>query len=112
MNTKKALWSGALAAVGASLCCVAPLALVTAGIGGAWISTLTKLEPLRPLLLAATLALLGIAWHRLYRQPAVCEPGELCAKPVVQRRQRVIFWLVTVPLLVLLAFPWYAPLFY
>jgi hypothetical protein len=28
------------------------------------------------------------------------------------RRQRLIFWLVAIPLLLLLAFPWYASLFY
>jgi mercuric ion transport protein len=112
LNTKQTLWAGALAGIGASLCCVGPLALVMAGIGGAWISMLTQLEPLRPWLAGMTLLLLGFAGYRLYRQPAVCEPGQLCAEPAVQKRQRFIFWLVVVPLLLLLAFPWYAPLFY
>lgn len=112
MDTKQTLWASAVAATGASLCCVAPLVLVTAGIGGAWISMLTQLEPLRPAFMGAALLLLGLAWHRLYRQPAVCEPGQLCADPAVQKRQRIIFWLAAIPLLLLLSFPWYASLFY
>lgn len=112
MDAKQTLWASALAAVGASLCCVAPLVLVTLGIGGAWISTLTQFEPLRPAFVVATLGLLALAWRKLSRQPVVCEPGRACADPSVQRRQRLIFWLVAIPVLLLLAFPWYAWLFY
>jgi mercuric ion transport protein len=112
MNTKQTLWASAIAAFGASLCCVGPLVLVMAGIGGAWISMLTQLEPLRPWFAGMTLLLLGFAGHRLYRQPVACKPGQLCAELAVQKRQRFIFWLVTVPLLLLLAFPWYAHLLY
>lgn len=112
MDTRQTLWASALAAIGASLCCVAPLVLVTLGIGGAWVSTLTRFEPARPVFVVLTLGLLALAWHRLYRAPAACEPGKPCAEGAVQRRQRLIFWLVSVPLLLLLAFPWYAALFY
>jgi hypothetical protein len=47
--TTKQLWAGALAAIVGSLCCVAPLVLLTLGISGAWISQLTALEPYRPI---------------------------------------------------------------
>ena len=112
MNAKQTLWASALSAVGASLCCVAPLVLVTLGIGGAWVAALTELEPLRPVFVVLALGLLGLAWHKLYRSPAVCEPSKPCAQAKVQRRQRLAFWLASVPLLLLLAFPWYASLFY
>lgn len=112
MNTKQTLWASALAAIGASLCCIAPLVLVTLGIGGAWVATLTQLEPLRPLFILATFVLMGLAWRKLYRQSADCESGAPCADVAVQGRQRSIFWLAVVPLLLLLALPWYAPLFY
>lgn len=112
MDTKQTLWASALAAVGASLCCVAPLALVSLGMGGAWLSTLTRFEPARPAFVLLTLALLALAWHRLYRQAAACEPGKACADVTVVRRQRGVFWLVAAGLLLLLAFPWYASLFY
>jgi mercuric ion transport protein len=38
LNVKGSLVAGALAAIGASVCCVGPLVLLTLGIGGAWAS--------------------------------------------------------------------------
>lgn len=112
MDTKSTLWASALAAIGASLCCVAPLVLVSLGLGGAWLASLASLEPLRPIFMVLTLGLLALAWHTLYRRAVVCVPGQACADTAVLRRQRFIFWWVAVPLLLLLAFPWYASLFY
>lgn len=112
MDTKPTLWASALAAIGASLCCVAPLVLVSLGLGGAWLATLTQLEPLRPIFIALTLGLLALAWNRLYRRAAVCRLGQTCAAAAVLLRQRRIFWGVAGLLLLLLAFPWYAFLFY
>ena len=60
------------AAVAASACCTIPLALVSLGAGGAWIGTLTALEPYRWLFVAIAVGTLGVAgineW-RLSRQP-------------------------------------------
>lgn len=42
-----ALLTGAAAALGASLCCVVPLVLASLGISGAWLASLTALEPYR-----------------------------------------------------------------
>jgi MerT mercuric transport protein len=64
---------------GRCFCCVAPLVLVTLGIGGAWITTLLKLEPLRPVFVVLTFGLLGLAWHKLYRKSVVCEGSKPCA---------------------------------
>lgn len=112
MDSKQTLLASALAAIGASLCCVAPLLLVTLGIGGAWIATLTQLDPARPVFVALALGLLALAGRKLYRPSTACEPGKRCADVAVQRRQRLIFWLVAIPLVLLLAFPMYAALFY
>ncbi|BAU49700.1 mercury transporter MerT [Sulfurifustis variabilis] len=101
-----------VAGIGASVCCVGPLVLLTAGVGGAWIANLTALEPFRPLFVGAALVFLGLSFRRLYLFPPACEPGTPCADPKRLRRQRAVFWIVTLPLLALLAFPWYAPLFY
>jgi mercuric ion transport protein len=107
----KQLWASALAAIVGSLCCVAPLVLITLGIGGAWISQLTALEPYRPIFIGVMLIFLGLAFRQLYIVPARCAPGEVCANPRLQRRQRQVFWVVVVGLAVLITFPWYAPLF-
>lgn len=112
MNVKSSLWASALAAVGASLCCVAPLVLVSLGLGGAWLASLTQLEPYRPVFVMLTLVLLGMAGVKLYRQPVACTPGKACADRAVQKRQRLIFWNVAGLLLLLLTFPWYASIFY
>jgi mercuric ion transport protein len=111
INSNRSLAAGALAAIGASVCCVGPLVLLTLGIGGAWVASLTALEPLRPWLIAATLVFLGLSFWRLYLQPQVCEPGAVCADPGVVKRQRLIFWVVSAVLLALLSVPWLAPFF-
>ena len=108
-KVKSSLVAGVLAAIGASVCCVGPLLML--GIGGAWIANLTALEPMRPWFIAATLLFLGLAFRRLYLQPQVCEPGAVCAEPIVVKRQRLIFWVVALALFALLSVPWLAPLF-
>jgi mercuric ion transport protein len=110
-NVKGSLVAGVLAAIGASVCCVGPLVLLMLGIGGAWVANLTALEPLRPWLIGATLLFLALAFRRLYLQPQVCESGAACAEPIVLRRQRSIFWIVTLALVALLSVPWLAPFF-
>lgn len=110
-NGNGAILGGILAAVGASVCCVLPLVLVSLGIGGAWMSTLTSLEPARPFFIALALGVFGVGYYQLYRKPVTCAPGEACAVPEVLHRQRAIFWATALPVLALIAIPWFAPLF-
>ena len=105
----KQLWASALAAVIGSLCCVAPLVLLTLGISGAWISQLTALEPYRPIFIGVMALFISLAFRQLYIVPARCAPGEACANSRLQQRQRQIFWVVVVGLVALIAFPWFAP---
>lgn len=107
-----ALIAGGFAAVVASVCCVGPLILLALGVSGAWIANLTALEPYRPVFVVAALMFLALAFHRLYLAPAACATGTRCASASAGRRRRLIFWLVAVPVVALLAFPWYASLFY
>lgn len=115
-NTAKSgstsLVASVLAAITASVCCVGPLVLLALGVSGAWVSQLTALEPVRPVFIGAALVFLGLAFRKLYLVPQVCESDKPCAEPNNRRKQRVMFWIVAVPLLALLAFPWYASLFY
>jgi len=73
--------TGALAAgLAASACCLGPLALAIAGIGGA--ASALALEPFRPYLLVLTAALLGTAFYLTYLRPtAGCAPGEDVSRP-------------------------------
>ncbi len=111
-NPNRSLVAGSAAALIASVCCVGPLVLLALGIGGAWIANLAALEPFRPAFVGVALVFLGLAFRKLYMVPAACAPGEACAVPAGRKRQRLIFWLIALPVLALLAFPWYAPLFY
>src|SRR6266513_5130662 len=111
-DTKGSLVAGVLAALGASLCCVVPLVLLALGIGGAWISNLTALEPYRPIFIGLTLLFLGLSYRQLYFVRQLCAVGAACPDPRALKRQRLIFWLVGVFLLGLLAVPWAAPLVY
>ncbi|SOE66280.1 mercuric ion transport protein [Burkholderia sp. OK233] len=110
--TAGSLLAGAAAAFGASACCAGPLLLVVLGVGGAWGSRLTALQPSQPLFVAISIAFFGVAFRRLYAKSEECAVGEACAVPSVRHRQRFIFWVVMPAALALMSFPLYAPLFY
>ncbi len=94
-----------VAALGASLCCILPVAVAVFGVGSAALGA--KLEPLRPYFLVLTAAILGFAFYRAYR-PEPCEPGQACAVPANRRWQRILLWIVAAFALALTTFPYYA----
>ena len=105
--TKKNVWinMGAfLAAVGASMCCILPVAVALLGVGSAALGA--KLEPFRPYFLVMTLGFLGYAFYQAYK-PAECKPGDSCAIPENRRRHRIALWVVTVLAVLLMTFPYY-----
>ncbi len=111
---KTTLVGGALAAIAASACCLGPLVLVSLGIGGAWISTLTLLEPFRPIFIGIALLCMVLAYRKIYRAPAAdaCAPGTLCALPETNTTYRMLFWGVSFLVLVALAYPYFVTFFY
>lgn len=103
---------GILAALGTGACCVVPFALFTLGIGGAWISNLTALEPYQPVFAAVTFGFLGYGFYLVYRKPkAACADGSYCARPSSGRIAKIGLWTATVLVIVALGFPKLAPLF-
>lgn len=99
--------SSLLAAIGAgvlaSVCCVGPLAAVAVGVGGAWVSRLSALEPYRPFFVALALGALGLAWYREARRlPA---PDCDCKTGLRPKTRRLLLGLGTVLVLGLLAAP-------
>ena len=93
---KRPGWFG----IGAVLVAIGASVLLSLGIGGAWMTTLTSMEAVRPIFLVATLVFIGLAFRKLYRVPEQCETGEACASASVQRNQRIIFWVGSVILIV------------
>ena len=100
-----------LGAIGASICCIGPLLLLSLGIGGVWVSSLVALEAYRPIFIGATLIFLGLAFYRVYRpsRNEDCEPGSVCAAPATKRGTKMLLWAVTLIALGLIAFPYIAP---
>src|SRR2546426_8835108 len=107
-----ALFSGGLAAVLASTCCLGPLVLVTLGVSGAWIGNLTLLEPYRPFFIVIALVALFFAWRSIYQPAQACKPGEVCALPPTRRLYKFLFWASAVLTLLALVYPNFAKYFY
>jgi len=110
-SSRGTLIAGIIAGITASACCVGPLVLLMLGISGSWISNLTALEPYRPIFIGMTLLFLGLAFRKLYLVPQRCAVYAPCVRPANLRRQRIAFWLVSVAVLLLIAFPWYGSFF-
>lgn len=100
--------AGAISALGASTCCVLPLALVSFGLGGAWVAQLRELERFYLVFVGIAIAAFGYAFYRLYLRPAPCAPETVCSLSV-RRRQRIAFWLTLIAAKALVLLPFYAP---
>jgi mercuric ion transport protein len=111
-NGKQSLVAGVFAAIGAWVCCVAPFVLLSLGIGGAWVGSLTAMAPYRAIFMGLTLLFLGLTFRNLYRVSPVCAPSTPCTDARTIKRQRLTFWIVATLLFGLLAVPSLAPLFY
>ena len=66
-GTKWGLAAALGAAVAASACCTIPLLFVALGAGGAWIGTITALEPFRPFFITVAIGALAFAGYREWR---------------------------------------------
>jgi mercuric ion transport protein len=109
-----ALATAGIAALLASGCCVAPLALALLGVSGAWIGQLRRIEPYSPWLMGLSLAALVVAGWQLYRRPvsttgacAVDDAACSRANRVARRWFFLVAMLALIPLLVPLAAPWF-----
>ena len=111
-NNKVSLFAAIATATGASVCCVGPLVLLSLGIGGTWISTLTALEPYRLIFIVITLIFLFLAFRKLYLVPKQCSLDDLCAQSSTVKVQRTLFWLVSILVIALLTFPYYGFVFF
>jgi len=108
------LIGGLLAGIAASACCVGPLILLLLGFGGAWIGSLTALEPYRPVFIGMSLVALFIAYQRIYRSrlDQTCEVGGICANPRVNNLYKWLFIGVLTIVLLSIVSPYLIPLIY
>jgi mercuric ion transport protein len=113
-GSASALTVAGLAALLASGCCVAPLALALAGVSGAWISQQRRIEPYSPWLMGLSFLALAVAGWRLFRRSsdaASCDVDDVACRKANGAARRW-FWVVAVLALVPLAAPLVAPWFY
>lgn len=102
--------SGILGALAASSCCVIPLVLLSFGVGGAWMGTLTALAPYNTYIVAFTLTCLGGGFYLAYRKPkTVCTGETACARPLPDRIVKGALWTATVLILITLGTTYIAP---
>ena len=117
MNGRKTgdVWfafGGAAGAALASTCCIVPLALVLTGVSGAWIGSLTALEPYKPYFITAALALIGLGFWRVYFvQKNDCPEDGRCARPAARRITKIVLWLSAFLVSLSATIGWWAPFF-
>jgi len=108
---KKGWIGGVIAAIAASLCCIAPLLAIFGGLSGA-ATYFNWIAPYRPYLISITIMMFSFAW---YQQLIIAPKKEVdCCEPA-----RRSFWqskkfllIVTVFAALLTAFPYYSSIFY
>ena len=108
---KKLIGAGLLTAIAASLCCITPVLALVAGTSGL-ASTFSWLEPFRPYFIGLTILVLGFAWYQKFKPKKQidcnCETEE---KPKFIQ-SKMFLGIVTAFAIVMLAFPYYAHIFY
>jgi mercuric ion transport protein len=103
----KTMVASVVAAVGASACCLGPIVFSLLGAGALGAASV-RLEPLRPVMLALTGALLAGAFYTVYRRPSgdACDANGVCP-PDRNRRAKQVLWVAAVIVVLLAAFPYY-----
>jgi mercuric ion transport protein len=108
---KKLIGAGLLTAIAASLCCITPVLALVAGTSGL-ASTFSWLEPFRSYFIGLTMLVLGFAWYQKLKPKKQidcnCETEE---KPKFIQ-SKMFLGIVTAFAIVMLAFPFYAHIFY
>ena len=107
MSAKASLIAGLLAGLTASACCAGPLILLMLGVSGSWIGNLSALEPFRPIFIILAVALLYLAYRRIFVKAQNCSVDAVCATTSGQKTQKTLFWITAVVILLSISFPWY-----
>lgn len=107
----KLIGAGLVTAFAASLCCITPVLALVAGTSGL-ASTFSWLEPLRVYFIGLTVLLLGFAWYqKLTPKKEIDCNCETDDNPKFIQSKKFL-GIVTVITIVMLAFPYYAHIFY
>jgi mercuric ion transport protein len=83
--------------------------LFSLGVSGAWIGTLTALEPYKPVFIAITLGFLGCGYWLVHRMPTIRDDDAACAKPLPIQVVKSALWISTALVLLAMFWNWIAP---
>tara|TARA_R110000868_G_scaffold8710_5_gene44669 strand:- start:86 stop:700 length:615 start_codon:yes stop_codon:yes gene_type:complete len=111
--SSKSAGAGLLSALIASLCCITPVFSLLVGVSGI-AATFSWMEPLRPYLVVLTILVLVFAWYQKIKPKTALEIACACedAKKSSFWQSRKFLAVVTVFAAIMLAFPYYADVFY
>ncbi len=109
-KNKKLIWTGIVAAIGSSLCCIVPLLAVISGAVGL-ASAFSWVKPLRPYLILITIGVLGFAWYQQLKlkKEMACACDE--EKPSFFK-SKFYLGLMTIFAILMLSFPYLSRSFY
>ncbi|PQJ35949.1 hypothetical protein BSZ35_16260 [Salinibacter sp. 10B] len=103
-DTNWSLGTAIGAALGASACCTIPLALVSFGVGGAWIGSLTALAPYRWLFVGLALSALGYAGYNEWKMSRRTDCN--CDTVVSSTTRRTLLGTGSLAVVLLIVSPW------
>ena len=109
-NSKKAVFTGLIAALAASSCCIPPVIAAIAGVGGA-AGTLSWLEPLRPYLIGLAIIAIGYAWYSHLKPKKDDDCGCEIEKPKFYQTKGFLVG-ITLFATLSISFPYYSGIFY
>jgi copper ion binding protein len=109
-TSKKAAYTGLLAAIAASSCCIPPVIALIAGVGGS-ASALSWMEPFRPYLISIAAVAIGYAWYDYLKPKKADDCCEIDAKPKWFQTKGFLIG-ITLFAAISISFPYYSHIFY
>ncbi|MBI2279820.1 MAG: mercuric transport protein MerTP [Bacteroidetes bacterium] len=109
-NSKKAVFTGVVAALAASSCCIPPVIAAIAGVGGA-AGALSWMEPLRPYLIGLAVIAIGYAWYSHLKPKKDDDCGCEIEKPNFYQTKSFLVG-ITLFSTLSITFPYYSGIFY
>lgn len=110
-TNNKLIGAGLLTAISASLCCITPVLTLVAGTSGL-ASTFSWLEPFRPYFIGLTILVLGFAWYQKLKPKKQIDCNCETEENPKFIQSKIFLVIVTTFAIVMLAFPYYAHIFY
>lgn len=111
MRDKRFTLGSVISAIFASVCCIGPVFFAALGVSAGATGlladtarTLSWLTPFRPIFIGVTFLFLGIGFYKAYSKKDNCQDDRCSA--VNRWREKVILWIVTILVTILILYPY------